>query len=112
MPALWSAILIKSGDGSLKQSINKSAIELLALPIPTETKNQVKTFIDVFIDSFATGVGGIILIMLINGLNLSIHFVSISIMLLILLWFYYAKKVRIEYLSLFKEKLNLKLEPN
>jgi AAA family ATP:ADP antiporter len=111
MPALWSAILIKSGDGSLKQSINKSAIELLALPIPTETKNQVKTFIDVFIDSFATGVGGIILIMLINGLNLSIHFVSISIMLLILLWFYYAKKVRIEYLSLFKEKLNLKLEP-
>ena len=51
-PALWSAILIKSADGSLKQSVNKSAIELLALPIPIETKNQAKTFIDVFVDSF------------------------------------------------------------
>ena len=46
-PHLWSAILIRIADGSLKQSINKSGIELLALPIPTHIKNQAKTFIDV-----------------------------------------------------------------
>jgi AAA family ATP:ADP antiporter len=112
MPALWSAILIKTSDGGLKQSINKSAIELLALPIASETKNQIKTFIDVFVDSFATGLGGLILILLINGFNLSIQFVSLSIILLILLWFYIAKKVRAEYLSLFKEKLNVNLKSN
>ncbi|MCJ7714727.1 MFS transporter, partial [Candidatus Bathyarchaeota archaeon] len=105
VPGLWSAIFIKSVDGSLKQSINKSAIELLALPIPTEIKNQAKTFIDVVVDSFATGLSGIILVTMINGLNLTARFISISIIILISLWFYFATKVRREYLLLFKFKL-------
>ena len=71
VPGLWSAVFIKSADGSLKQSINKSAIELLALPVPTEIKNQAKTFIDVVVDSLATGLSGIILITLVNVLAIS-----------------------------------------
>lgn len=105
LPGLWSAVFIKSADGSLKQSINKSAIELLALPVPTEIKNQAKTFIDVVVDSFATGLSGIILITLVNGLNLPIWVISITIILLVLGWFYFATKVRREYILLFKRKL-------
>jgi AAA family ATP:ADP antiporter len=105
VPGLWSAIFIKSIDGSLKQSINKSAVELLALPLPTEVKNQAKSFIDVVVDSFATGLSGIILVTMVNGLNLSARFISISIILMILLWFYFATKVRREYVLLFKYKL-------
>jgi len=110
-PGIWSAILIKSSDGSLKQSVNKSAIELLALPIPSETKKQAKTFIDVFIDSFATGLSGILLITFINGFNIPVRFVSILIILLLVVWFYYIVKVRTEYISLFKKKLNLNSIP-
>ncbi len=105
VPGLWSAVFIKSVDGSLKQSINKSAIELLVLPVPTEIKNQAKTFIDVVVDSFATGLSGIILITLVNGLDLSVRFISMIILLLVFLWFYYATKVRKEYVLLFKRKL-------
>ena len=85
LPGLWSAVFIKSADGSLKQSINKSAIELLALPVPTEIKNQAKTFIDVVVDSLATGLSGIILITLVNGLSLPIWVISMTIILL-LVW--------------------------
>lgn len=107
-PGLASAVFIKSADGSLKQSLNKSALELLALPIPAEIKNQAKTFIDVFVDSFATGFSGIILIMVVNGFHLSVQFVSFIILILILCWFYFARKVRLEYLKLFMFKLNVK----
>lgn len=71
-PALWAAVLLKISDGGFKQSINKAGIELLALPVPPEIKNQAKAFIDVFVDSFATGVGGILLLIFIHDLGLSI----------------------------------------
>ncbi len=110
-PGLFSAIFIKASDGSLKQSVNKSATELLALPIPGEIKQQTKTFIDVFVDSFATGFGGILLIILISGFNISVQAVSILILLLIGLWIRFIVKIRQEYISQFKSKLNLQEVP-
>lgn len=103
-PALWAAILIKLSDGSLKQSIHKAAIELLALPIPPEIKKQTKTYIDVVIDSVATGIGGLILIFLVRGLDLSIESISVMIIILIVVWVYFAWKVKQEYLLSFKLK--------
>jgi len=103
-PALWAAIAIKMADGSLKQSIHKAAIELLALPIPREIKKQTKTYLDVAIDSVATGVGGLLLIFLVRGLNLSTSAISIMIILLIGVWVFFAQKVREEYFLSFKLK--------
>lgn len=106
IPGLWAAVLLKVNDGSLKQSINKSAIELLALPIPNEIKNQTKTFIDVFVDSLASGIAGLILIFLVNGMELSTRFISLIIIALIGFWIYLAFKVRREYLHTFKLRMN------
>ncbi|MDX1667231.1 MAG: Npt1/Npt2 family nucleotide transporter, partial [Saprospiraceae bacterium] len=105
IPELWAAIFLKINDGSLKQSINKAAVELLALPIPREIKNQTKSFIDIFVDSAATGAGGLILIFLVRGLDLSTRFISLMIILLIGLWIYFALRVRGEYLKSFKLKV-------
>ncbi len=105
IPQLWAAIFIKMTDGSLKQSVNKAAVELLALPIPVEIKNQTKTFIDVVVDSIATGIGGVILIFLVNGLDLSSRFISLMIFALIGLWFFFVWKVRKAYLQSFKRNM-------
>jgi len=105
VPSLFAAIIIKMADGSLKQSINKSATELLALPIPLSIKNKTKTFIDVFVDSVATGIGGIILILLVNAFQLSTPFISLMIIAIIGLWFYFAVKIRHEYILSFQNKL-------
>ncbi len=103
---LLAAIFLKMSDGGLKQSINKAAMELLILPIGTEVKNQTKTFIDVFVDSLATGISGIILIFLVKGLDLSTKSISLLIIAMVLVWMYLAYLVRGEYLKAFKAKIS------
>ncbi|NND72712.1 MAG: hypothetical protein HKN43_14130 [Rhodothermales bacterium] len=105
-PILGIGIFVKAADVTLKQSINKSATELLALPIPTNIKNQAKSFIDIFVDSAATGLGGLMLIFMVSGLDLSVRFISLLIVPLTLVWYYFANGVRREYLSSFKMKLS------
>jgi AAA family ATP:ADP antiporter len=104
-PHLWAAILLRISDGSLKQSINKSSMELLALPVPVEIKKQTKSYIDIFVDSFATGVGGVILLVLSSGFNISIRYISLGTIILLIGWLYIVFQVRKEYLNSFKLKL-------
>ncbi|MCU0643307.1 MAG: hypothetical protein MUC94_03515 [bacterium] len=104
-PALWAAILIKISDGSLKNSINKAGMELLALPIPTEIKNTAKSFIDVFVDSFATGISGVMLGILAIGFDFSVRQISLIIILLLSVWIYFVIRVRQEYIQTFRMKL-------
>ena len=105
-PVLWAGTTLKVLDISLKQSINKATTELLILPIPMAIKSHAKTFIDIFVDTTATGVGGIMLIFLINGFNLSVRAVCIMILLLLCLWIYFAVRVRKEYIKAFEEKIS------
>lgn len=104
-PVLWVGILLKLFDVSIKQSINKAAVELLILPIPLATKSQAKTFIDVFVDTAATGVGGILLLFLINALDLPLRAVSLLIIILIGFWIWFAREMRKEYIRSFQENL-------
>lgn len=107
-PALWAAILIKISDGSLKNSINKAGMELLALPIPLEIKNTAKSFIDVFVDSFATGISGILLGILAIGFDFSVRQISLFIILFLVVWIYLVVRVRKEYIQTFRMKLKPK----
>ncbi|MFT5386371.1 MAG: AAA family ATP:ADP antiporter [Saprospiraceae bacterium] len=108
---LLAAIFLKMADGGLKQSVNKAAMELLILPIAQEVKNQTKTFIDVFIDSLATGISGLMLIFLVKGLDLSTVAINILILILILIWIYFAYQVRGEYFKTFRQKIDFTKEP-
>jgi len=101
-PELWAVILLKAVDGSLKQSVNKSAVELLGLPVPFEIKKRTKTFIDVVVDSIATGLAGFILIFIVNGLELGSEVVSAVIFILSLVWVWLAFKVKKEYINSFQ----------
>ncbi len=105
-PVLWAGIFTKLWEVSVKQSVNKAATELLALPIPANIKSQTKTFIDVFVDMAATGVAGMLLIFIINGLDLSIRAVSLLTIAILCVWFWVALKVRQEYIKSFKSKLS------
>ncbi len=106
-PVLWAGTSIKLLDISLKQSINKAATELLILPVPMSIKSQAKTYIDVFVDTTATGIGGIMLIFLVNGFNLSIRAVGIMVLALISIWIFLAVRVRREYVLAFQRQLGL-----
>jgi len=112
-PVLWAAVLIKVSDGSFKQSINKAGFELLFLPIASEIKQQAKAFIDVFVDSFATGVGGVLLIYFTGMMGMSTAQVSLIIIALILIWVVLIFRIRREYMQAFRtaiEKRAIDLE--
>ncbi|MFK8008353.1 MAG: Npt1/Npt2 family nucleotide transporter [Saprospiraceae bacterium] len=102
---LTAAILLKMADGSIKQSINKASMELAIVPISQELKTKTKTYIDVFVDSVATGLSGLILIFLIKGLQLPLVAVSWIIVSLVFFWIYLTWKLGKEYLSSFRLKL-------
>ncbi len=106
LPQIWVIIAIKIIDGSLKQSVNKAATELLSIPIPIDIKKKTKTFTDVVVDSIATGLAGFILIFFINGLNISSTYISLIIIALISVWLYFIYHLRKEYIVSFKDLLD------
>ncbi|TLP75480.1 Npt1/Npt2 family nucleotide transporter [Maribacter sp. ACAM166] len=107
LPELSAVVVIKAMDGVLKQSIHKSASELLTLPLPFELKNKTKSFIDVVVDSLATGIAGCLLIFVVRGLNLPSFYIGVLIIVLVCLWLYFIYKVRIEYYKTFRTNLEV-----
>ncbi|RRQ50608.1 hypothetical protein DZC72_08760 [Maribacter algicola] len=105
LPELSAVVAIKAMDGVLKQSINKSAFELLALPLPFDLKNRTKSFIDVVIDSLATGIAGILLVFLIKGFEWQSYQVTWLIIALVVLWAYFIFRVRKTYYKAFRANL-------
>lgn len=104
-PELWVVILLKAIDGSFKQSISKASTELLYLPVTNELKNKTKAFIDVVVDSVATGLAGCLLIFVIKGLKLPSIYVTMIILLLIVVWIFVIFKVRKSYFNAFRTNL-------
>lgn len=104
-PKLWSVVLMKIFDGSLKQSVNKAGIELMAVPIPDDIRTRTKSFIDVIIDSVATGFSGLILYFVVKGLDLDHRVVSVIVVVLVGIWIWLALQLRKEYLHTFRDRL-------
>ncbi len=60
-PGFWSVLATNAMDQGLRFSIDKSTYELLFLPLPAESRWNVKMTIDTIINRLADGVGGIAL---------------------------------------------------
>ena len=111
-PSLLAVGFLKVSDGSFRYSIHRSGIELLYLPVPMSIKNQVKGFIDMFIDRLGRGLGGVLLIFCSQVVILSISQLSLLVCGMICLWIYLSLTIRQEYLNTFRLALEKKtIEP-
>ena len=111
-PILWTAIFIKVSDGAFKQSVNKSGLELMMLPVHPTVKNKVKIFIDVFVDNIGTGLSGAILLLMTIFFGFGVREISIVVILLTFIWALLIKLSKKEYLESFRlavEKRNIDL---
>lgn len=104
-PELWVLIILKGMDGSFKQSINKAAVELSIMPIPYEDKKQAKSFIDVVVDSIATGIAGFLLIFVVKQLDLHSHYITIMILFFLFVWIILIYQLRGAYFDSFKNNI-------
>jgi AAA family ATP:ADP antiporter len=112
LPGLSAILVAKAMDGILKQSVHKSANELLSLPLPFELKNSTKSFIDVVVDSIATGIAGFLLIFVIRGLDLPSWYIAMLIVLLVALWMFFIFRVRQEYVRTYRRNLEYFTQPH
>lgn len=113
MPGLWMGILLRGTDGSFRYSIDKTARELLYLPLPLDVKKRVKVFIDMFCDRLFRGIGGGLLLVFTVVLELSVRQISLVVLPLLVAWIFLTISVRKEYVGAFRKALERRdIDPN
>ncbi len=116
VPGLLAAVLLSGTDDVLRYSVDKTGRELLFLPVSLEVKKRVKLFIDMVVDRWFRGLGGLILFLATSVAALTVAQVSIIVLLLAAGWLTLAVLVRKEYLNAFRQamerrELDLDLTP-
>ena len=106
---LVMAIVIKGSDKSLAYTINRSARELLFIPVSPDLKYKAIVFINMFVDRFAKGIGAVVLMIVlsfgIQDYKEIIRIVSLISIVLILGWVVLTLKASREYVNSVKQKL-------
>jgi ATP:ADP antiporter, AAA family len=60
-PGLVTVILLRFSEAVNRYTFNRTGMELLYLPLPSDLKNRTKAFVDIFIDRFGRGIAGVLL---------------------------------------------------
>ncbi len=94
---LISAILARGGDQAFRHSIDRSSSELLLVPIPTDLRNRVKSFLDIAVSRGADGAASLILVGLLLITDAEIIPVSIAGIVCVAVWTGLLWRLRREY---------------
>ncbi|MBC6993124.1 HEAT repeat domain-containing protein [Lewinella lacunae] len=105
VPGLGAATFSRLVDGSLKQSLHRAGVEMLFLPVDPQVKGKVKTYIDVLVDSAAGGIGGLLLLLLVDGFGITSFGISPVVLFFALIWLVCVLLIREEYLDAFRDQL-------
>ncbi len=62
VPRLGAAAAMRLSEAATRYTFNRTGMELLYLPLPTDLKNRTKAFVDIFMDRFGRGLGGMVLV--------------------------------------------------
>ncbi len=98
VPVLLTAAIAKGAEGALRYSLDQSTREVLYLPVPTETKYKVKPLIDLAVYRGGTGLGGVILLIVVQWMGYGIQGVAAVALVAIAAWIVVAMRMRAEYM--------------
>jgi len=102
VPVLATAIVLKGSHSLLRYSLDKSSAELLYLPVASDIKNGVKSFIDGFVWRTADGVAGLVLLQFATLLHFGPGRMSLVTLVFAGIWIAVAAGVRGEYLNVLR----------
>jgi len=60
-PGVLSTSIARLMEAATRYTFNRTGMELLYLPLPLELRNRTKAFLDIFVDRFGRGLGGVFL---------------------------------------------------
>lgn len=108
-PVLASVIILNGVDGSTRYSIDKTGRELLFLPLSQNVKERTKVFIDLFLDRFARGVAGLILMISLWLVTNTVLLVTYLLLATIAAWIWLGYRAKKEYVNTFRTSLQKSL---
>jgi AAA family ATP:ADP antiporter len=92
-------------EAATRYTFNKTGMELLYMPLPLEIRNRTKAFTDIFMDRFARGLGGVVLLFFTNYLNLTVAQMALVVIGYALIWVFLALRAKNEYVSTVRNRL-------
>lgn len=104
-PGLATAMTCRLAEASTRYSINRTAIELLYLPLPAELKNRTKTFVDVFVDRLGRGMAALLLLALTTLGLIESHQTALLVACITALWVLLALRARKEYVRTVRRRV-------
>ena len=100
---LGAAVALMGSDQTLRYSLDKSATELLYLPIPTVVKLRVKWVIDTVIWRLGDGLSGLLVLIFATWLHFSARQISWVVLVLVGCWLLAVNAARRQYVATLKE---------
>jgi ATP/ADP translocase len=105
-PGVVSASAVRLTEASTRYTLNRTGMELLYMPLPLQLRNRIKAFIDICVDRFSRGIGGVLLIFLTTaGLHLGVKGIALVVMGLCVPWILLAHLARREYIATVRKRL-------
>jgi ATP/ADP translocase len=111
---IYWAVAVKGTDKSLTHSLSQSIREVLYIPVPADIKYKAKVFIDMFLNKFADGLAGLVLVGVSAFIDLSardmslIRDVSLIMIVFLIIWIWFGLRVTREYITIVKDNLHIK----
>ncbi len=102
---IWTGIALRSCINVLQYSIDRPTVELLYLPVASEIKNQVKSFIDTVVWRSGDGIQALLILGFATHLGWTAPQVGVVSLVLILGWFTAAIMARGQYVQALKESI-------
>src|SRR5216683_6710506 len=103
---LGSVVVLKGFDQVQRYSLDKSAVELLYLPLSARVKIQVKWFIDTVVWRLGDGLSGLTVLIFATTLHLPARQISWIALVLVSVWLVAVAVVREEYVATLKESIS------
>ena len=104
-PGLGTAVATKFLESLNRYTINKTAMELLYLPLPADLRNRTKAFMDIFVDRTGRGLAGVLLAILVALGWGNPRIIAVLTVLACGIWLLLARRAQNEYLRTVKGRL-------
>lgn len=96
-------------DSATRYSIDKTGRELLFLPLSKQSKEQSKLFIDIFVDRFSRGIGGLLLLGFIIAFDAPVYLLTYAVIIVLGLWIYLGIRAQKGYVEKFRNSVQKQL---
>jgi AAA family ATP:ADP antiporter len=103
---LGSVVVLKGFDQVQRYSLDKSAVELLYLPLSARIKLQVKWFIDTVVWRLGDGLSGLTVLIFATTLHLAARQISWIVLLLVSAWLVAVAVARRQYVATLKDSIS------